>query len=462
MNRRHFIKNAASGLGFLFSPAILKAAPEPEPKKNILFILADDLGWADLGCYGNPLHETPHLNQLASDGMRFQQAYTACAVCSPTRASIQTGKYPIRVGITDWIPGMRKKNTQLVEKHTEQQLPLSEKTIAETLHEHGYRCAMLGKWHLGGKDFLPTDQGYDPYIDKEQLGFAKGYFDPPITGKKNPAPNARHLTDILGDEAAKLIGQYAQDDSQPFFLMMNFHTVHTPIEARNDLREHYEKKLKSMPDCAWQNPRYAAMVHCLDLNIGKMLNALKTAGIAQDTIVIFTSDNGGLTKSGITVNTPLRSGKGYYYEGGIRVPTIIRWPDVVQPNSICDCPVISNDFYPTILDMLNLPLLPGQHLDGLSITPLLKQQKDRLDRSTFYWHYPHYHGAGETPCSAIRSGHFKLIHHYQDNQLELYNLKDDPGETNNLYDQNPQKAQELQTQLDLWLKTMNAYIPTPT
>jgi arylsulfatase A-like enzyme len=458
MNRRHFLKKAGTTVAALATLGM--SNPQPKKKPNLLFILVDDLGWSDLSCYGNSIHETPHVDQLAKQGMRFTQAYTACAVCSPTRASIQTGKYPIRMGITDWIPGARKKGMPLEEKYTKTQMPLEEVTVAEAFKKAGYQTSFVGKWHLGETEkFWPEFQGYDINLGGHSKGSPPGgYFSPYNNPRLPNGPEGEYLTDRLGDEAVKLIEQYSQSP-QPFFMMMSFYTVHTPIQPQSALNEKYIHKIEDTKNDHWNNPGYAAMVQSMDENVGKILDALKHFALEQDTIVIFTSDNGGLIKNHITSNYPLSLGKGFYHEGGIRVPTVIRWPGVIRPGSVSECPIISMDYYPTMLEMAGLSLMPEQHIDGLSLLPLLKGES-KLKRDTFYWHYPHYHGAGETPCSAIRVGNYKFIRHYETNQKELYNLKNDVGEENNLIEKLPLKASELEQKLDAWLRKMNAYIPS--
>jgi arylsulfatase A-like enzyme len=428
---------------------------------NILFFLADDLGYSDLACYGNPLHETPNVDRLAAGGMRFTAAYTACAVCSPTRASIQTGQYPIRFGITDWIAGARKPNTPLKEKFTERLLPLEATTLAEAFKQHGYATAFIGKWHLNDQDHatgFPEDQGYDVNIGGHHKGSPPGgYFAPFKNPRMEDKPGDHYLTDRLGDEAIRLIDGFTRNPDTPFFLMLSFYTVHTPIQPKPELKEYYEEKLKQNPSPYWKNPAYAAMVHSLDENVGRVLEALEAHQMAEDTIVVFFSDNGGL--EWFTSCHPLSRGKGYYHEGGIRVPLIIRKPGQVTAGSESSTPAISNDLFPTLLELAGLPLLPDAHKDGLSLVPVFRGGS--LPREALYWHYPHYHGAGETPASAIRLGDYKFIRHYEDNQRELYDLSRDISETNNLVTAMPDKADTLEQALDRWLTARNAYIPGP-
>ncbi len=435
----------------------LGAAAQP----NVVFFLVDDLGYADVACYGNTLHETPNVDRLAREGMRFTDAYTACAVCSPTRASIQTGQYPIRFNITDWIPGARKANTPLLERDTARRLPLEATTVAEAFKANGYQTAFVGKWHLnaaGDESFYPEDQGYDVNIGGHHKGSPPGgYFAPFNNPKMENKSSDDYLTDRMGDEAINLIEGYSKDRKNPFFLMLAFYTVHTPIQPKPTLKKYYDEKLKKNPSSHWKNTKYAAMVQSMDENIGRVLQTLEVQGLAADTIVVFFSDNGGLHWN--TSNHPLNKGKGFYHEGGVRVPLIIRQTDAIKAGTESDVPVVSNDLFPTLLDLAGLPLVPAAHLDGVSLKPLIDGGK--LDRKALYWHYPHYHGSGETPTSAIRLGDYKFIRHYEDGKRELYNLRTDIGESNDLVAAMPEKAQELEVALDAWLTEQNAYIPGP-
>ena len=440
----------------LFAASMVSAAERP----NVVFFLVDDLGYSDLACYGNPLHETPHVDQLAKEGMRFTDAYAASAVCSPTRASIQSGQYPVRFGITDWIPGARKANQRMLERHTERMLPLETVTVAEAFHEAGYKTAFVGKWHLHDRDHttgFPEDQGYETNIGGHHKGAPPGgYFAPFENPKMEDKPGDEYLTDRLGDEAVSLIEDYAGAGEDPFFLMLAFYTVHSPVEAKPELEAYYREKLKDDPSSPWKNSAYAAMVQSLDENVGRVLKALDRMGISDETLVVFFSDNGGLHRN--TTNVPLSQGKGYYHEGGIRVPLIMRYPGRVTAGSESEQPVISNDLFPTLLDLAGLPLRPQDHKDGISLKPLLHGEPFS-GHEALYWHYPHYHGAGETPASVIRMGDYKFIRHYDGGLRELYFLQDDIGETNNLVHTMPEKAAELEAELDEWLKERGAHIP---
>lgn len=451
------------GTLFLASLITLSTSLHAEKPLNVVLILVDDLGYADLACYGNDFHETPHLDQLASEGLRFTNNYAACAVCSPTRAALQTGQYPTRFGITDWIPGYRKRNPPLKEKHTERLLPLEAITIAEALKAHHYRTAHIGKWHLLDKDHkigFPEDQGYDLNLG----GFHKGqppagYFAPFKFPNLPAKPDDNYLTDRIGDEAVNYINQQGKEGDEPFFLMLSFYSVHTPIQPRPDLKAHYEEKLKTFTPTYWNHPAYASMVHSMDHNVGRVLTALSENNFTDNTLVVFTSDNGGLTKRNFTSCHPLREGKGFHYEGGIRVPLILRLPGTIKPNTRSHSPAISQDLFPTILDLAKLPLQPDNHCDGLSLRPVINGQA--LNRDTLFWHYPHYHTVGETPVSVIRKGDYKFIRHYEGLRKELYNLSSDIGETKNLLSSHPDKARELEELLDKWLTEQNAYIPQP-
>jgi len=442
--------------------SMLAGALQVHARPNIVLLLVDDLGWSDVACYGNTLHETPNVGRLAREGMRFTDAYAACAVCSPTRASIQTGCYPIRYGITDWIAGARKPNTPLKEKFTARMLPDDAVTIADALKAQGYRTAFVGKWHLndvGHTTGFPEDQGYEINIGGHHKGSPPGGYFPPF---KNPKLENRtsdtYLTDRMGDEAIRLIEEFSRDPDTPFYLMLSFYTVHTPIQPKPELQDYYADKIASQGEAAkWTNAKYAGMVHSMDENVGRVLDALDKQNIADETIVVFFSDNGGLNR--VTHCYPLNKGKGYYHEGGIRVPMIIRAPGQVKAGSETAHPVISNDLFPTLLDLAGLSLMPEVHRDGLSLRRVI--EGERLKRKCLYWHYPHYHGAGETPASAIRMGDYKFIRHYEGNVKELYNLAKDVGETSNLVASMPEKARALEQALDAWLETQEAYIPVP-
>ena len=442
----------------------LAGAADAKRMPNIVFILADDLGYMDIGA-NNPktFYETPNIDRFAARAMRFTAGYAACPVCSPTRASIMTGKYPPRTGITNFIGGERKG--KLLPAPNQTHLALDEVTVAEALGAAGYNNFFAGKWHLGDGEFSPNAQGFGPgLVGKSQFYYPKSAVAPP-----NPQDDPK-TTDRIADDAVRFIDAHKD---QPFFAYLPFLAVHIPIGAKPELIEKYQRKQASAPPLAWgeegtskvrlvqNHAAYAAMLEQLDSAIGRVLAALERNGLTDHTIVVFTSDNGGLaTAEGHpTSNLPLRGGKGWLYEGGIREPWIIRAPGVTQPGSVCDTPVVSTDFYPTLLDLAGLPLMPQQHLDGVSLVPLLKG--GALQRGPLYWHYPHYGNQGGAPGGAVRDGEWKLIEWYEDGRCELFNLRDDIGEKTNRAAEHPQQVKELRGKLAAWRKTVLAVMPTP-
>jgi len=478
-SRREFFRKTAGGAAACAFAGKALASTRRGAVPNFVFILVDDLGWRDLGCYGSTFYETPNVDRLAAGGMKFTDAYAACPVCSPTRASIMTGKYPARVGITDWIPGFKTGNKDPEVLNTPEDLhylPYEETTLAEAFKEAGYDTFFAGKWHLGEKPYHPDRHGFDINLGGNHMGQPKGgYFAPYDNPELMDGPDGEYLTDRLGDESVRFLGSREGD---PFLLYLSFYTVHTPIQPRKDHEEKYKKKLAGRPDLTGtqfyvegeskvrltqDNPAYAAMVQSMDENVGKVLDALDDLGIADDTVVIFMSDNGGLStvpRAGPTSNLPLRAGKGWLYEGGIREPMIVRWPGVTEPGGTCGVPVTSTDFYPTMLEMAGLPLRPDQHADGVSLAPLLRGEAS-IDREAVFWHFPHYHGSRSKPGGAVRAGDFKLIEFFEGNRLELYNLKEDIGETKNLVDALPEKVRELKALLDTWRVDVGANLPVP-
>ena len=446
-------------------------AADASTKPNIIFILADDLGWTDLGCYGSIFCETPNLDRLAAQGMRFTDAYAACNCCSPTRASILTGKYPARVRLTDWIPGTSYPWAKLRPPDWLQHLPLEEVTLAEALKSAGYTAAAVGKWHLGPGPFLPENQGFDLNVAANHSGAPGSYFWPyghgdPARAKSyhgGPVPDVfaggqpgEYLTDRLTDEALKFI---EANRDRPFFLYLAQYAVHTPLQAKRELIEKYTARVR--PNQKQNNPTYAAMVESLDQSVGRVLEKLEPLGIAGRTIVIFTSDNGGYVgysgKPGATWNAPLRLGKGSCYEGGHRVPLIVRWPGVVQAGSVCGEPVISVDFYPTILHLTGArgDAKHNGAVDGVNLAPLLKQT-GKPARDAIYWHYPHYNILPQAPYGAIRQGDYKLIDFDEDHRVELYNVRNDLSETTDLARQMPTMATALRVKLARWRNSVGA------
>ena len=443
---------------------------------NFLFFLVDDMGWADIGANGSKFHETPNIDRLAKSGMRFTQGYAAGSVCSPTRASIMTGRHPVRVDITDWIPGQSNRKTNpLLHPDDLNHLPLAEVTIAEALKEHGYQTFFAGKWHLGNKGQWPTDQGFDINIGGHHRGSPPGGYYSPWS---NPALKAKqpgeYLTERLTDESVKFLEE--RDKTSPFLLYLSYYNIHTPIQAYKKHIDHYKAKAaKAFQDVTptepehdginrtrQDNPALASMVAAVDDSVGVLLDKLTELKLDKNTVVIFFSDNGGLStlgRLGPGCNLPLRAGKGWLYEGGVREPTIIRAPDVTQPNSVSHKPMVSMDFFPTMLDLAGLPLQPKLHVDGQSLLPHLKG--DDSGQRTFYWHYPHYHGSTWKPGASIRDGDWKLIEFYHYKNFELYNLADDPGERQNLAKAKPTKAKLLRAKLLAWQKQMQAKMPVP-
>jgi len=422
----------------------LPAGPPP----NIIVMLIDDMGWTDLGCYGSNYYETPHIDQLAKDGMRFTQAYSACTVCSPTRAAMLTGKSPARLHITDWIAGHVPDNSRLVIPKWTLQLPMEEETLAERLKTRGYATASIGKWHLGGEEFYPTKHGFDVNIAGTDKGSPPSYFSPYKIATLPDGPKDEFLSDRLTSEAVKFI---EKNKAKPFF-------VYLP---------HYGAKYQAKKaDRGHSNPVYAALVESVDDSVGALRAKLKELSLDQNTIFIFTSDNGGLSHQvrsegwsrGPTDNSPARLGKGSAYEGGVHIPLIVAWPGLVKPGSTCDVPVITYDHVPTLLAATQTPLKKEQVLDGESLLPLLGQT-DTLAREAIYWHYPHYHPGSARPYSAIREGDWKLIQFHEDNHVELYNLKLDAGESDNRAPFDAVRAMQLRDKLNAWLKDTGAQIP---
>lgn len=450
-----------------WSKSNLPAAPPP----NIILLLADDLGWTGIGPYGNTLHETPNLDRLAREGMKFTDAYSACTVCSPTRASLMTGKYPARLRLTDYIAGQNQPFEKLTIPDWTKFLRPEETTIAEALKTAGYATAHVGKWHLEppkpepGRttaDYEPTAHGFDSTVDKPKG--TRGY-SLPADFPRADGSRGGYLTDYLTDQALAVI---QQNRAKPFFLYFAYHTPHTPIEGKPELVRHYERKLETRPDIRIRNATYAAMIHSLDESVGRVLRQVEELGLAKSTFILFVSDNGGLTQRNgridhIADNAPLRRGKGSAYEGGVRVPFIARWPGVIPAGTMCAEPVMTIDFYPTALALAGLPAAakPGATLDGQNLLGLLKQPDTRLDRAALYWHYPHYHAGGDAPYSAIRQGNWRAIDFHDDTPDALYDLSNDPGETRNLATTNAEKFAELQTRLARWRNQVGAQMPAP-
>jgi arylsulfatase A-like enzyme len=489
--------------------------PDDQPP-NIVFFLVDDLGWRDVGCFGSSFYETPHIDRLATEGVRFTQAYAACHVCSPTRASIMTGKYPARLHLTDWLPGRREfafqrfKNAEI-----HQHLPYAEITVAEALKKQGYSTAIFGKWHLGEEPSGPTNHGFDVQVPQWNKGWPRSGYHAPFRLKGLNDSDGDYLTDRLTDEALKYIEQHKD---RPFFLYLSHFAVHDPIQGRPDLVKKYRAKLEKMqrsktpafvlegnPDGPMplshrqratlmtqrshqgykvlpqrmvkikqrqDNIQFAAMVEAMDESLGRVLAKLKRLGLEENTIVIFFSDNGGMSAANFgnpkrvvspskldlaysTSNLPLRGAKGWLYEGGIRVPMIVKWPGKGKRGAVCDVPVISTDFYPSILEMAGLPAQPVQHKDGLSFVSALKGEP--FEGKAIFWHFPHYSNHGmQSPGGAVRVGDYKLLEYFENKSVQLFNLKEDPGEQKDLSREQPKKARQLLTRLQAWRKDVAA------
>ncbi|MEM8955043.1 MAG: sulfatase [Verrucomicrobiota bacterium] len=500
------------------------AAAQPHPGQaarlpNVVFFLVDDLGWSDVACFGSPFYDTPHIDQLAADGVRFTDAYAACHVCSPTRASILTGKYPATLNLTDWLPGRRnfpfqKLNNAVINQH----LPFEEITIAEVLKEKGYNTAIFGKWHLGKPPSNPAAHGFDTHVPNVPSNWRT--FHAPFGMKDLESKEGDYLTDRVTDEALAWIDQNQND---PFFLYMSHFAVHDPIQGRKDLVDKYTAKLKetripNTPDFILEpnpdhpnnpspeelaklidtepfarhkvlpkgtikirqkqdNIEFAAMVESVDQSLGRILEKLSDLGLEENTVVIFFSDNGGMAAMNVgnparilpedaidtayaTSSLPLRGAKGWLYEGGIRVPLIIKWPGHGDAGTECNTPVSSVDFFPTILDMIGSADDINADLEGVSLTSLV--QGDPIDDRAIYWHFPHYSNHGmQSPAGAIREGKYKLIEYFENGTLQLFDLENDIGEQNDLSQAEPAKAKALQKKLHQWRKTVGAQMMEP-
>ena len=498
MNIKNFLTPVRTGSMVLLFALIFSLSAGAMTKKhnkrpNIVFILIDDMGWTDLGCYGSTFYETPNIDDLATQGMRFTDAYASSTVCSPSRSSIMTGQYPVHTGITDWIIGSQngsgpRPSQKLLPRPFTLNLDTSQVTIAEALKHAGYVTCFAGKWHLGlSPAYWPKNQGFDYNYGGWAAGNPRahgmgGYFSPYHNPRLKDGPKGEFLPDRLTTEIIRFIKQQVKT-GKPFFADLSFYAVHEPIEAKKEYIEKFREKAHSMgldtmqqfikknpgmPESpGWRtermvqsNPVYAGLIYSVDENVGRIMKTLDELGIAGNTIVIFTSDNGGLSTTAYapTTNYPLRYGKGWTYEGGTRIPLIIKWPGVTREGSVCHFPVVNTDYYPTLLQMAGLPLMPEQHKDGVSMLPLLKGG-NTIDQPVIYWHYPHYHGAGCTPSSSVRMGDWKLIQFYEDNHVELYNLRTDLEERREVSRAFPDKAALLLDMLDQWKHAVHAKIP---
>ena len=482
--------------------ALHAAEPKRANKPNVIVILADDLGWADLSCYGSTFHESPNLDKLATQGMRFTQAYSSSPYCSPSRAAIMTGRHPARLKITDFIPAGRASG-KLLPGENKMELPLEEVTIAEVLRDAGYATWHVGKWHLGDLGFYPEDQGFQvniagnhngspisffwPYGDDEGVSVVrplardkmKGYHSTPVPGLRAGGKEGEHLGDRFTREAITLIEQ--RKPEQPFFLYLPLFDVHVPIMAKVKLVEKYKAKAAKLGLPAVEatptytegnpahgasprklpeqqvNPTYAAMIETMDTNVGRLLARLDELAIADNTLIVFTSDNGGHS---VTSNRPLRGCKGWLYEGGVREPWIVKWPGVTKPGGTCDVPVMNTDILPTVLEACGLPAKPDLHKDGVSFASLLKGETKPVHGALF-WHFPHYGNHGSGPCSSVRVGDWKLIEWLEDDSAELFNLATDLSEKNDVAAQHPETVRQLRERLHAWRKETDANMPRP-
>jgi uncharacterized sulfatase len=429
--------------GFFFAPCTNGAATTP----NIILILADDLGWADLGCYGNPYNETPNLDRLASEGIRFTQFY-AGPVCSPTRANLQSGQDQARFGITQHIPGHRRPYARLLDPVVPLHLPLETQTFAESLLKTGYRTGYFGKWHLGGTGHSPSDQGWQTVLE------TKGNSQPSTT----PGTEPRRTAELLTGQGIAFI---ESNQAHPFLLQVSHHAVHIPLSTTPELLKKYQAK---PPAPGYPSrPEYAGLLEELDQSVGAITAAVDRLGLAQNTLILFTSDNGGLVheQNGtvVTSNHPLRGEKGTLYEGGTRVPAIARWTGTVPPGQTYAAPAITYDLYPTLLELTETAPPPDQPLDGISLASLLRDPSSPLARDALHWHLPHYHHS--TPASAIRQGDWKLLEFFEDNHVELYHLASDIGETTNLASQESQRTASMRAALTAWREKVGARLPVP-
>jgi arylsulfatase A len=501
-----------ASIAAVLSLGIVQCQQKNEKPLNVVFFLVDDLGWSDVGSYGSSFYETPSIDRFAEEGVRFTDAYAACHVCSPTRASILTGNYPASINLTDWLPGRRDFPFQKLKNvEINLHLPYKISTLPKVLKENGYQTAIFGKWHLGEDSASVVRQGFDLHIPDWNKGWPKkGFFSPYGMKGLEGGPDGEYLTDRLTDEALNYI---EKNKDHPFFLYLSHFAVHDPIEGRPDLVGKYKEKLNQLPvpgglpyilegnpdaenpftrkelsdflkDDAFEgyrvfpnqtvkikqfqdNVEFAGMVESMDESFGRVLRKLEELGIDDHTVVIFYSDNGGMSAANFyypdreitedkldeafsTSNLPLRGAKGWLYEGGIRVPLIIKWPKIGLQKQVCNVPVTSPDFYPTILEMLGIPVPSDHNLDGVSIVPLLKGEES-LEREAIYWHFPHYSNHGmQSPGGAIRSGDYKLLEYFENNAVQLFNLKEDIAEQNDLSLSEPEKVKELRQMLHIW------------
>lgn len=449
-------------------------------KPDIILILIDDMGWRDLSCCGSTFYETPNIDLIAENGVRFTDSYASCPVCSPSRASIMTGKYPARLKLTNYLGS--DAHGKLTEARMINNLPLNEISVAQALKNNGYNCWHIGKWHLGDNEHSPDKFGFDVNIGGCSWGAPRhGYFSPYGHPFLKDGPEGEYLTDRLTDEAITLI---ETSDDTPFFMNLCHHAVHIPIEAPAHLVEKYTVKAHELkldridPFVVGENfpcehkkdlfvtrrmiqsdPAYAAMIENLDYNVGRLIESLKRKGRFDNSLIIFTSDNGGLStaEGSPTCNLPLSEGKGWMYDGGLRVPLLAQWNGVIKKRTVCSTPTTSTDIYPTLLAAAEAEQMPEQHIDGKNILPLLKGQC--INRGPLYWHYPHYGNQGGTPSCAVRDGNFKLIRFFENNEEKLFDLSADPEESHNAASEYPDKLNQLSQAMSDWLTEVNAEMP---
>jgi arylsulfatase A len=474
-NRREFIRTMALGAAAAGTAGCAYLAhAKPANRPNVVVILIDDLGWTDLGCYGSKFYETPNIDRLAKQGAMFTRAYASCCVCSPTRVSLMTGKYPQRVGFTDFLQPNKRTGPNSAETH----IPVGDTTIGEAFQQAGYRTGYIGTWHVGSEKIgMPKQHGFAWQMATARHGLPASYFFPYKKKKPSTAdvPDLEdgkpgdYLTDALTDKGIGFIRETVKEGKKPFFFIFGHYAVHTPIQAPKKLVEKYEAKKKRMygttplrmrPErfnqevpLRQQNPTYAAMLESVDTNVGKVMDALDELGVTKDTIIVFTSDNGGscMPKSRPTSNYPLRASKGFNYEGGIRIPTFITWPGNI-PTVKSSEPVITMDIYPTLLELTGCKQLPEQTVDGLSLVSLISGDKKRLDRPFLAWWFPHPQGHGRQPCQAILKDGWKLVHYIKQNETEFYRLDADEGERNDLSKAQPERTREMLATLNEWVE----------
>lgn len=444
----------------LFITILIFSCSNENEKPNLLFILVDDLGWTDVSYNKSDYYETIHIDNLSETSMLFDNAYAASSVCSPTRASIMTGKHPARVNITDWIPGLDPKNKPLLGPVDRNELPLEETTIAEVLRDNNYSTFYSGKWHLGSEGHYPEDQGFDVNIGGFEKGSPMGgYYSPYKNPRLSDGPEGEYLTDRLTLETIELIRN--RDTKKPFAAFLSFYNVHTPIQENKEFIDYYVEKLKSYENTSpetvkegdaitllnQRNAKYASMVHATDYNVGRIINFLKENNLYENTLIVFTSDNGGLSTLRRVAPTsvyPLRAGKGWLYEGGIRIPQLIKLPKQINKEIISE-PVVSYDLFPTIANVLNLNHSVSD-IDGVDLTNLFV--KKEIERDFIFWHFPHYHGSLWKPGSALRNNDWKLVELHEENKVELYNLKDDISETVDVSNRFPEITSRLVNKLN--------------